>query len=73
MPTATISHLLTRNALYRPNHLAVVFEDHRLTYRELNRQVNRLANALLELGIGKGDKIATILPNCLEQQNCIGL
>ncbi len=44
-----------------------MFEDHRLTYREFNRRVNRLANALLELGIGKGDKIATILPNCLEQ------
>jgi long-chain acyl-CoA synthetase len=29
--------------------------------------VNRLANALLAEGLGKGDKLATILPNCIEQ------
>jgi acyl-coenzyme A synthetase/AMP-(fatty) acid ligase len=28
--------------------------------------VNRIANALRGLGIGKGDKIAIVLPNCLE-------
>jgi len=61
-----ISTLLARHALYRPDHLAVVFEENRLTYREFNQRVNRLANALLDMGITKGDKIATILPNCLE-------
>ena len=39
----------------------------RLTFRQLNARVNRLANALLAAGLGKGDKLATILPNCLEQ------
>lgn len=63
----TIHTLLTRQARYRPNHLAVVFEDQRLTYSEFNGRVNRLANALLTLGLKKGDKIATVLPNCLEQ------
>jgi len=61
-----IGALLPRHARYRPDHLAVVFEDHRLTYRQFNRRVNRLANALVDMGIAKGDKIATILPNCLE-------
>lgn len=58
--------LLPRNALYRPEHTAVVFEDRRLTFREFHRRVNRVANALLAEGISKGDKIATILPNRLE-------
>jgi acyl-CoA synthetase (AMP-forming)/AMP-acid ligase II len=62
----SISTLLARHALYRPDHLAVVFEKNRLTYREFNQRVNRLSNALLDRGIIKGDKIATILPNCLE-------
>jgi acyl-CoA synthetase (AMP-forming)/AMP-acid ligase II len=62
-----IGNLLGRHARYRPDHLAVVFEDHGLTFRQLNARVNRLANALLAAGLGKGDKIATILPNCLEQ------
>ena len=61
-----IGNLFTRHAKYRPNHLAVVFEDKRLTWLELNKSINRLANALLGMGIRKGDKIATILPNCLE-------
>lgn len=62
-----IGTLLPRHARYRPDHPAVIFEESRLTYREFNNRVNRLANALLGMGIGKGDKIATILPNCLEQ------
>ncbi len=61
-----VGTILTRNARYRPDHLAVIFEDQRLTYREFNRRVNKLANTFLEMGIVKGDKIATILPNCLE-------
>ncbi len=61
-----IGALFSRHARYRPNHPAVVFEDQRLTYLEYNHSINRLANALLAAGIRKGDKIATILPNCLE-------
>ncbi len=62
-----IGALLRRHARYRPDHLAVVFEDHRLTFRQFNSRVNRLAHALLAAGLTKGDKVATVLPNCLEQ------
>ena len=62
-----IGALLPRHARYRPDHLAVVFEDHRLTFRQFNSRVNRLAHALLAAGLTKGDKVATVLPNCLEQ------
>jgi long-chain acyl-CoA synthetase len=61
-----IGSLLTRHARFRADHLALVFEDHRLTFHALNARVNRLANALLDAGLGKGDKVATVLPNCLE-------
>jgi acyl-CoA synthetase (AMP-forming)/AMP-acid ligase II len=61
-----IGSLLPRHARYRPDHTAVVFNDQRLAFSQFNQRVNRLANALLDLGISKGDKIATILPNCLE-------
>ena len=61
-----IGSLLPRHARYRPNHTAIVFNDTRLTFLQFNQRVNRLANALLGLGVGKGDKLATILPNCLE-------
>jgi long-chain acyl-CoA synthetase len=62
----TLNTLLPRHALYRPNHEAVVFEETRLTSWEFNQRVNRLANALLGQGIQKGEKIATLLGNCLE-------
>ncbi|MBK9749578.1 MAG: AMP-binding protein [Chloroflexi bacterium] len=58
--------ILNRHALYRPNHLAVIYGEQRFTYAEFNRCVNRLAHGLLRAGIAKGDKIATILPNTLE-------
>ena len=61
-----IGMLLTRNAQSLPNHLGIVFEDKRLTFRQFNQNVNRIANALRGLGIDKGDKIAIVLPNCLE-------
>ena len=61
-----IGSLFSRHSRYRPNHLAVVFEDQRLTWLEFNQSINRLANALLGMGIQKGDKVATLLPNCLE-------
>lgn len=64
-----ISGIISRHAAYRPNHLAVIFEDQRFTYAAYNREVNKLANALLRLGIRKGDKLATITGNCLELLN----
>ena len=52
-----IGSLLPRHARYRPDHTAIVFEDHRLTFWEFNVRVNRLSNALVGLGVKKGDYI----------------
>jgi len=60
-----IGSLLPGHAHCRPDHTAVVFEEFRPTFREFNARVNRLANALSCLNVRKGDKVATILPNCL--------
>jgi len=61
-----IGSLLPRHARYRPDHLAFVCGEQRFTYREFNAYVNKLANALLASGLSKGDKMATLLPNCTE-------
>ena len=61
-----IGGLLPRHARYRGHHPALVVGGQTLTYRQLNSYVNRLANALLAAGLKKGDKFATVLPNCLE-------
>jgi acyl-CoA synthetase (AMP-forming)/AMP-acid ligase II len=61
-----IGALFSRHAKCRSNHLAVVFGERRLTHQHFNLEINRLANALLALGVHKGEKVATLLPNCLE-------
>jgi acetyl-CoA synthetase len=50
-----------------PARLALHWEDESgatasLTYRELDLQANRLANALTAMGVAPGDKVALILP-----------
>lgn len=61
-----ISKLLPRHAIYRRKHTAIVFEDKRIDFYTLNKNVCRLATGLMEMGIKKGDKVATILNNCVE-------
>ncbi|HYD80708.1 MAG TPA: class I adenylate-forming enzyme family protein [Paucimonas sp.] len=65
-----IGNLIDRHATYRPRHTAVIFgkpgEERRLDYARFDRRVNRLANALQRRGVAKGQRIATLLPNCLE-------
>ncbi|MGN0077971.1 MAG: class I adenylate-forming enzyme family protein, partial [Coriobacteriales bacterium] len=46
-----------------PDRLAVVYEDTRLTYRELDELSRRIARVFLACGIQPGDRIAYLLPN----------
>ncbi len=61
-----IDRLLERHARYRPDHTAVVFGDARLSWHEYHARVSRLAAALQQQGVVKGDRVATVLPNRLE-------
>ncbi len=61
-----LSTLLAHHARYRPEATAVVFGDRRFGYREFSARVDRVAHALLALGIRKGERVATLLPNTLE-------
>nr|ABB80393.1 L-alanine specific nonribosomal peptide synthetase [Lysobacter lactamgenus] len=54
---ACIQDFFEQQALRSPDAIAVVCEDASLTYRELNREANRLAHRLIGLGAGPGHKI----------------
>jgi acyl-CoA synthetase (AMP-forming)/AMP-acid ligase II len=54
---------LTRSARWFSSRTAVVYKDVRLTYREFNERVNRLANGLVALGLKKGDRVAFLSSN----------
>ncbi|HEU65609.1 MAG TPA: long-chain fatty acid--CoA ligase [Chloroflexi bacterium] len=45
---------------------SIYFEGRWYTNVEINRNANRLGNALKELGINKGDRVAIQMPNCTE-------
>ncbi len=49
---------VSRNALYWRDKPAIIFNDRVITYGELEARSNRLANALLGLGLNKGDRVA---------------
>jgi len=59
-----LGELIARNARKFPDKEAVIFGDTRLTYREFNARINRLAHAFQDMGIGKGDKVAILMFNC---------
>ena len=63
IPKIPLHHLL-RSAVRRfPLRPAIFFEGARLSYRQLNHEANRFANALLALGVGKGTRVVLLLPN----------
>lgn len=52
-----------KSALHFPNREAIVFENTRLTYHQLNDRINRLANALTKMGFKKGDRVSVLAEN----------
>ena len=57
------SEFLAISAAIVPDRTALVFEERRTTYEELQSRVNRLAAALGSLGVGPGDRIGVIQVN----------
>jgi len=49
-----------------PDKTALVCDDRRLTYAEIEARANRLAHALVAHGVRRGDRVAVFLPNSVE-------
>ncbi len=62
-----IYDLLQQNVHYRPNQIALIYENQSITYKELWQQVEWLSHHLVyQYGLKKGDKIAAVLGNSIE-------
>lgn len=48
----------------QPEHPAVIFYGHTLTYADLDKQSDRFAALLMSKGVKKGDRVAVFMPNC---------
>ena len=58
-----LMELLYENAAARPDDVALVYRDERITHAELVERVERLAAGLTAQGLGPGDAAALLLPN----------
>ncbi len=60
----TLGDIPRKHSRLDPDKECMVCDDARLTWKQLNKRVNRLANALTELGVEKETKVATLALNC---------
>jgi long-chain acyl-CoA synthetase len=63
-PERTLIDYLAHNAREHKDETGLIFEGKRISWAELERLSDAFATALAELGIGAGDRVALILPNC---------
>lgn len=62
----TISQLFEEQVERTPDNIAVVFEDKKLTYKELNEKSNSLAHYLRNSGISRNDIVGIMVNRSLE-------
>jgi long-chain acyl-CoA synthetase len=63
-PKVPLTRLLDDAASSYPTNTALAFLGSKISYKQLKEEVDRFATALAGLGVGKGDRVAIVLPNC---------
>jgi acyl-CoA synthetase (AMP-forming)/AMP-acid ligase II len=62
----TVADMVAAQARLQPDKIGARDSRRALTFREWDQRASRLANALLGLGLTKGDRVALLAYNCLE-------
>jgi acyl-coenzyme A synthetase/AMP-(fatty) acid ligase len=62
----SLAPLVTRHAAVRPEHVLAMDGERTWTYQEVEAAASALAVALVDLGIGDGDRMAVHLPSRIE-------
>ncbi len=60
----TLGAMLARTARKYPNRTAVINGDQVFSYEAFNQRVNRVSQALMQLGLQKGDRLGVLTENC---------
>lgn len=63
-PYKTLGQMLDEAVEKMPDNLAMIFGGQSVTYRQFGDQVNRLAGALADIGVVRGDRVGLMGPNC---------
>ena len=66
LPHKLIHEFLEFSAEKYPDKVALIHEDVRATYAEINAKANALAQYLVDAGIQTGDRVVMILENSLD-------
>lgn len=61
-----LGDIVSAGAKMFPEKNCIMFEDKKITYQQFNERINRLANALLTLGVTKGDRVLIMQTDCLQ-------
>ncbi len=61
-----IGDMIRRSAYHQPDKIALVFKERSLTYAQLEKESNRVANALADLGVAKYDRVAILAHNTMD-------
>lgn len=62
----TLDQIVERNSLRFPGKTALVSGGREITWRELNQRVDRVAHALRDRRLARGDLVAILLTNSIE-------
>jgi acyl-CoA synthetase (AMP-forming)/AMP-acid ligase II len=60
-----IADMIRRSAYHHPDKRALIFGDKQMTYPELEKACNQTANALMDLGVKKYDRVAILAHNTI--------
>lgn len=61
-----VNDFIEQSAARKPHKTALIVGRQRFTYSQLDAMANRLANALRERGLQRGDRVVLYLPNSVE-------
>ena len=61
-----LHHFLEHSAVQYPDNIAIIQDDQRYSYQQVNRDANHLAGCLQSHGIKMGDRIVLLLENCVD-------
>ena len=61
-----VQDFLQQSAERLPNKVALICNDKRLTYAEIEAHANRLANSMIDHGVKRGDRVVIYMDNSVE-------
>ena len=62
-PSKTLIDVMRETVKARPNQAALIYKGKSISYKQLDELSNAFANALISMGVKKGDRVALVMPN----------